>query len=241
MVENNIYQTWSIFVFCYNEQGNIKKVIRQCVDLLKTFHREENELIIVNDGSTDNSLQEIEEMKTEHPFIKIINHKKNQGIGGALLSGYKSCKNENICAVPGDGQFDVFELAPFENIDNKTVLSFYREKNEHYHPFRKLLSWFNKFVNSYFMNIKIKDVNWIKVYKKSGLENIDIKLNSSLVESEIFAKMIVLGYQPFEVVSEYNKRDFGVTKGASLKTLSLALKELLKLVAIVNRFKKFHQ
>jgi glycosyltransferase involved in cell wall biosynthesis len=237
MVEEKRYQSWSIFIFCYNEQGNIQKVIRQCADLLEKFHCNENELIVVNDGSTDNSLKEIEEMQKEFPFLNIINHKKNKGIGGALISGYKACKNENICAVPGDGQFDISELLPFENIENKTIVSFYREKNEHYHPFRKMLSWINKFVNAYFMGIKIKDVNWIKVYKKSGLEKINIELNSSLVESEIFAKMIILGYSPLEVVSEYKKRDFGITKGASFQTLTLALKELLKLIVIVNRFK----
>lgn len=232
------YQSWSIFVFCYNEKGNIKKVILECLSLLNKFHNPKNELIIIDDGSSDGTTELLEVLIKEFPQIKYKFHDKNKGIGSALISGYKMASNENICAVPGDGQFDLNELSAFENIDEKVLVSFFRERNQHYPPFRKFLSWINKKLNAVFLNIKVKDVNWIKVYKKNGIENIDFDLTSSLVESEIFAKMMVLGFKVKEIPSVYHAREYGRTKGASLKTLSQAASELLSLIIIIAKFKK---
>lgn len=220
-------QSWSLIIFVYNEQDAIKNVIKSSLIVLNSLNPEKSELIIVNDGSTDNTLKIIQDFDDKR--IRIINHKNNRGIGEALLSGYKAAQYENICAIPGDGQFNPEELIPFAEIDDNTFISFYRTQKTRYTVFRKILSFFNKILNRYFLNIKIKDVNWVKIYKKQFFNRITPVLTSSLVESEICAKMIRSGYKIIEVESTYHPRQGGIPKGASLKTILLALRETLKL------------
>jgi glycosyltransferase involved in cell wall biosynthesis len=220
-------QSWSLIIFVYNEQDAIKNVIKSSLIVLNSLNPEKSELIIVNDGSTDNTLKIIQDFDDKR--IRIINHKNNRGIGEALLSGDNAAQYENICAIPGDGQFNPEELIPFAEIDDNTFISFYRTQKTRYTVFRKILSFFNKILNRYFLNIKIKDVNWVKIYKKQFFNRITPVLTSSLVESEICAKMIRSGYKIIEVESTYHPRQGGIPKGASLKTILLALRETLKL------------
>ncbi len=226
-------QSWSLIIFAYNEQDAIENVIKSSLRVLNRLNPEKSELIIVNDGSTDNTLKIIQDFDEKR--IKVINHTKNRGIGEALLSGYKAAQYENICAIPGDGQFNPEELIPFAEFDDNTFISFYRTQKTRYTAFRKILSFFNKILNRYFLNIKIRDVNWVKIYKKQFFDHITPVLTSSLVESEICAKMIRSGYKIIEVQSTYHTRQGGVSKGASLKTIFLAIRETLKLYIALQK------
>ncbi|HOK38246.1 MAG: glycosyltransferase family 2 protein [Bacteroidales bacterium] len=226
-------QSWSIIIFVYNEQDAIKSVIESSLRVLNKLNQEKSELIIVNDGSIDNTLKIIQNFDDKR--IRIINHTKNKGIGEALLSGYKAAQYENICAIPGDGQFNPEELIPFAEFDNNTFISFYRTQKTRYTVFRKILSLFNRILNRYFLNIKIRDVNWVKIYKKQFFDKITPVLTSSLVESEICAKMIRSGFKIIEVESTYHPRQGGVSKGASLKTIFLVLRETIKLYIALQK------
>jgi len=229
-------QSWSIIIFVFNEEAAIEDVVNKSIDVITKLNPSESEIIIVDDGSTDNTAKILNKF-TNMPKIRIIRHDKNKGIGEALLTGYKHASFENICAIPGDGQFNPEELLPFSNIEPNTIISFYRTQKTRYTLFRKVLSFTNKFLNRYFLKIKIKDVNWIKVYKKTFFYEITPVLTSSLVESEICAKMVRKGYKIIEVKSFYHPRLGGKPKGASLKTIIQATKEILKLYLVLNRLK----
>lgn len=221
-------QSWSIILFLYNEEDSLKAVIDSALVILKQLNATESELIIVNDGSTDKSSQIIKNY-LNNDNIKVIHHNKNKGIGEALISGYKAANYENICAIPADGQFNVEELLPFKIIPDKTIISFYRNQKTRYTLFRKLLSFGNKLLNKYLLGIKVKDVNWVKVYKKDFFDSISPVLTSSLVESEICAKMLKTGFKIIEVESTYHPRLGGKSKGASLSTIRQAIRETFKL------------
>ena len=80
-----------------------------------------------------------------------------------------------------------------------------------------------------------------EIYKKEFFDHISPVLTSSLVESEICAKMLKNKYKVVEVPSTYHPRDGGVSKGASIKIIFLAFIELIKLyfnLKFTNRNKK---
>ena len=179
-------QSWSIIVFFYNEEGNIEKVCQQVIDFLKPLPDDKKEVIFVNDGSTDRTVEYIEEIMRGQDYIKFIKHKTNLGIGAALKNGYKMVEMENICAIPGDGQFDLNELKAFRNIPLKTIVSFFRISYPGYSFSRIILTKANKWINRIFFSFYLKDVNWIKVYKKDSLKKLSLRSQSQFVESEIF-------------------------------------------------------
>lgn len=232
-------QSWSIVVFCYNEAGTVKDVIDRIISLFDENRKGLYEVIVVDDGSRDGSYEKIVEAHgARSDVIRMIRHEKNLGIGHALRSGYIAAKNENVTAVPADGQFNVEELLPYLNVEDGTFVSFYRRETQ-YTTFRTILSAANKYVNR-INGIKLKDVNWVKIYKRSAIMAFSWKLDSALIESEICAKLILRGNTVTEVFSYYHPRLSGRSKGASARIVIQALKETLKLTRVIYKFRKYN-
>ena len=79
-----------IVIPCYNEEENIPVFFP---GLLEFVEKHDFQVIAVNDGSKDNTLQELQKF-TGNKYFKIINHKCNRGYGGAIKSGLQSgCGN----------------------------------------------------------------------------------------------------------------------------------------------------
>ncbi|BDS13398.1 glycosyltransferase family 2 protein [Aureispira anguillae] len=232
-------QSWSIIILCYNEEGNIKRVVQKVQDTLQIISTPKGEIILVNDGSSDGSDAVIQEMLKDekNKNIRYICHTINRGIGEALHSGYASAKGDNVVMVPGDGQFDMDELIPYKNIPERSILAFYRVENMTYSLARNILSWFNNKLNRIFIGLSMKDVNWVKVYKNQALKALDLEIRSSLVESEICSKLIYLGHQPIEIESKYLPRKTGLSKGASWKIIKQAIIDTPILILVFRRFK----
>jgi len=229
-------QSWSIIIFCYNEVGTIEKVVTEVKAVMNEMAPGIYEIIIVDDGSKDGSTAKIREIEKNVPHIKTVYHPSNLGIGSALRSGYAHATNQNICAVPADGQFNVRELLPFRTIGEKTFISFYRVENTTYSILRNGLSYLNKKLNQIFVGVHLRDVNWVKVYNNKELQQLDLYLQSSLVESEICAKLVLRGNKVIEVQSTYLPRTYGKSKGASLNTIFQAAKETWKLIVEMRKF-----
>lgn len=191
-----------------------------------------HEIIIVNDGSTDRSHEFILNAIADKQNFIYEQHSLNLGIGQALKTGYRLASKENICAVPGDCQFNFRELLRCPTFTEKEFVSYYR-KRTHYNLYRGFLHHFNRIINYLFLNVNMHDVNWIKVYKKSQIDRMELELNSSLVESEICAKLFAQKISCIEIESEYLKRLSDDSKGGAMKTVKQAIFDLFTLIKVV--------
>ena len=248
--EKESYQSWSLIVLAYNEEHTFEKVCRQAVDFLSPLPNRKKEILIIDDGSTDGTLKKIKVLANEFPFIKTHCHKKNSGIGMVLAQGYLMSQMENICAVPGDGQFDLNELRAFRNVPANTVISFYRTGYEGYSFFRKLLTWGNRWLNKVLFGFFLLDVNYIKIYKKDSLRkfigtssDISSELDSTLkqsqfvsessyIESEIMYYLTKNKLKIIQPPAEYLSRKHGVSAAIRPKILKMVFKDILKLLKI---------
>jgi len=232
-------QTWSVGILCYNEAETLAPLTAKLRGVLQQI-TSAFEIIIVDDYSTDGSREIAIELQKKYPEVKLILHEVNKGIGGAERSFYALAKNENIGIIPGDGQFDVNEYLQFADIPIDRFISFYRRENTSYSLFRNMLSLVNKKINAIFIGINIKDVNWTKILKKADLDQLDLQLTSSLVESEMTAKLLFMGKKVIEVESKYLPRTYGQSKGSSSAIVKKALKDTWLLLSILREFKKQH-
>ena len=94
---------YSIVIPCFNEEGTIKLILERTKNL---FIDNNIELIIVNNGSTDNSKDILSEIIINYPQAKYINLEKNLGYGGGILKGLSHCKGEIIGWTHADLQTD---------------------------------------------------------------------------------------------------------------------------------------
>jgi glycosyltransferase involved in cell wall biosynthesis len=222
----------SIIIFCYNERETIEKVIQSSFKIASLLS-DDYEIIVVDDGSIDGTA----EILKQYHNIKNVSHSVNMGIGMGIYSGYNAATKEFVCAVPGDGQFDIEELLKIKPFPINNIYSFYRTKTN-YGIYRTTLSFLNRIFNKLFLGLDMKDVNWIKVYRRDQLTFVNAQLKSSIIESEICAKLIKAGCIPIELSSIYHKRKGGLSTGGSWKTLGKVIKEMFAIYREVRTFDK---
>lgn len=98
--------TLSVIIPCYNVSKHIEKVVNG-------LPNEIDYIITVNDCSTDETLSILENLSATNQKIHVINHSLNQGVGGAMISGYKKSLELNATItikMDGDGQMDAANI-----------------------------------------------------------------------------------------------------------------------------------
>ncbi|MFX0036720.1 MAG: glycosyltransferase family 2 protein, partial [Candidatus Hermodarchaeota archaeon] len=100
-VQNNA-PLFSVIIPLYNEENTIKNVIQRIPN------HQQYEIIIVDDGSTDNSIKKVQEINNR--AIKIIKHEKNQGYGAAILTGFEHAIGDILITLDSDGQHNPEEI-----------------------------------------------------------------------------------------------------------------------------------
>ena len=93
----------AIVIPCYKVEKQIQKVVREIPDYVSS-------IILVNDASPDKSGEILDQLSFENPTVKVLHHTKNQGVGGAMISGFQEAIKQNVDVVikiDGDGQMDI--------------------------------------------------------------------------------------------------------------------------------------
>jgi len=103
-----MYKSKSIVVVvpAFNEETQIGRVIDTMPDFV-------DRIVVVDDASKDNTAGVVETLRAENPRIVLLRHEVNQGVGGAITTGYKWARDNDFEAavvMAGDGQMDPADL-----------------------------------------------------------------------------------------------------------------------------------
>ena len=99
-------KTIAVAVPAYNEEKLIARTLKEIPDLV-------DKMIIVDDASSDDTAEIIKELAKNDQRIQLIQHEENQGVGGAIVTGYKKARDLEIDAtvvMAGDAQMDPNDL-----------------------------------------------------------------------------------------------------------------------------------
>lgn len=154
---------------------NAEKYIEQCLNSILTQSLQGIEIVIVNDGSTDGTLEKIKKIMNNNDNIKLINQ-KNAGVVEARIAGYNNATGDYIGWVDADDFIEkdmykkLYELAIKSNAD----ISMCNYKFFPYKPNKKI-KWFKNFYGQVDYNFVEKNtVQWNKIVKRELLEKVDI-------------------------------------------------------------------
>jgi glycosyltransferase involved in cell wall biosynthesis len=224
----------SIIVPCFNEEKTIKKIIKKILQI-KNIHKQ---IIIVNDGSTDNSLKLINTFKSK--VDTIINHKFNRGKGFCIRSAKKKIKGNIVLIQDSDLEYnpkdykkliDPIMKKKCDIVYGSRVLHKNRLENiENFsHWFRIFANFVLTFLNNIINNQSLTDAHTCyKVFKSKIFKRIILKENDFSFCPEITTKISNLGYKIFEVPISYNGRKYSEGKKIKLKDGFKAIYVLLK-------------
>lgn len=93
----------SIVIPLFNEEGAVKGLVDEIQDVIESSELS-CEIILVDDGSTDNTLNTIRELEIQYVNIRSLHHRNNYGQSAGLATGFRYAKGDIIVTLDGDGQ-----------------------------------------------------------------------------------------------------------------------------------------
>lgn len=217
----------SIILPILNEQEGIRDAIFEILKFSKYFSK--LEIVAVNDGSKDNTLSLLENLKKKNKNIKIVSHKVNKGYGAALRSGIKNSSYDWVFFTDADMQFDMKELLGFlpYTKDYDFVVGYRDGRADS--PKVKFRSWvYNRLVRILF-GLPLKDVDCaFKLMKKSSVSKIRTSSNSFFISAELMTKAHKKRVRIKEIGVKHRPR----RKGKSTVTVMRVLHTIMDLIKL---------
>ncbi len=216
----------SVVIPVYNEMDTIEEIIERVQNTPL-----EKEIIIVDDGSTDDTCSLLEKIDSNNNNIKVFFHTRNKGKGAALRTGFKQVSGDVVIIQDADLEYDPKEyptlLAPIRDGRADVVFgSRFLGGGAH----RVLFFWHyvgNRFLtllSNAVTNLNLTDMETCyKVFTREVLEKLSIKSNGFGIEPEFTAKVAKYGFRIYEVGISYSGRTYTEGKKITWKDGFVAL------------------
>lgn len=200
----------SVFFPCYNDSGSIETLVRDADNVVKNL-TDKYEIIVIDDGSKDNSREILNELTKTFKNLKLLFHSNNRGYGGALKTGFKTASCDLVFYTDGDGQYDVKELPLLHALMTDDVnfingIKMQRGDAE----YRVIFGNLHKFITRWAFWLPIVDVDCdFRFIRRELLEKIKLKSNSGSICVELVKKAERAGAIFREVSVHHYDRKFG--------------------------------
>ncbi len=199
----------SLVIPIYNEEKLIEKNIKK-INLFLSKNFSKFEIIVVESGSTDQSLYICKKIEKKFKNLKLIVEKKRNGFGAALKKGFKLSTGNIVSLFTIDFAFDLKHYLKVPRLLEKydCVLSY--RINDDRSLFRKFQSIIFNFLAKKLLSIKVQNVNSaLKVYKSNFIKKLKIKSDGWLIDTEIVFNIQKKNLNIIEIPIKINYRREG--------------------------------
>ncbi len=198
----------------FNEQDNIEKVLIYWNEVLDDLELS-TEIVLTNDGSTDDTPQILARLKAAMPRLVVVTHERNHGYGKALTDAIQHSRGKWVVTIDSDGQFDLKDCIPLLRTalsDNLDGVTGYRTKKKDtlFRVFAdRVLNWIVRLV----FGVSYRDTNCaLKVIKGDFLRQINIEARGYPAPTEVCIKLTRLGAALGEAGVSHAERAGGLSK-----------------------------
>jgi len=216
----------SVLLPAYNEAENLEQLVIESLSVLDEIIQC-YELIIINDGSSDNTLETALSLSANNNHVKVVNHEKNNGMGHAIKQGCAAAQYEWLLYIDADNQIKLKTIKNcFPMLEHADMVIGYRINRKDTRWRRSISHLYNKFI-SLFINLPIRDINCgFKLFHKDILKNISLPSRGFFLSTELALKAHSQGIQIKEFPIEHFPRLRGKSS-VSFHSIILALKDIL--------------
>jgi glycosyltransferase involved in cell wall biosynthesis len=215
----------SAFFPCYNDSNTISGLVHMAETALKRI-TDDYEIIVVNDASTDNSDAVLKGLKSEMPHLRVVEHEKNRGYGGALISGFEAATKDYVFYTDGDGQYDPSELvnlaaAMLPGVD---VVNGYKISRQD--------PWYRQIIGSLYQHttrrlfaFPIRDVDCdFRLFRRYVFDCLQLESSDGAICIELVRKLKDSGFRMIEVPVHHYARAYGTSQFFKPRRIARALR-----------------
>jgi putative flippase GtrA len=225
--ESSGLRSLSVVLPAYNEEQVIARTISDVINTLSVWVRD-FEVIVVNDGSKDQTASVVAAMGDKNPHVRLIMHSVNQGYGAALVTGFAAATKEFTFFMDSDGQFDIQDLATFFPFIAKydAVIGYRIDRQDTW--MRKFNAWGWKQVVRFALGVHVRDIDCaFKLMRTEFLHAYPLETRGAMINAELLYKMRQAGCSHKEVGVRHLPRSSGRATGASPVVIIRAFRELI--------------
>jgi len=219
-----------MFFPCYDDAGTIGSLVTGAHVVGKDSGRN-FEIVVVDDGSRDQSAELLEELKSRYPELRVVYHGENRGYGAALRSGFESATKDLVFYTDGDGQYDVLELKKLLPIvqDGVDVVNGYKiSRSDPWH--RIVIGKIYVVLMRLLFQFRIRDVDCdFRLIRRSALGTIALKHSSGVICLELVKKLERAGYRFVDFPVHHYHRVHGRSQFFNVRRLVVTGLNILKL------------
>ena len=229
----------SVFFPAYNDAGTIASLVITAVRVAGTL-TPDFEVIVINDGSQDDTPRILDELARVYPDrVRIVHHAKNRGYGGALRSGFATASKDFVFYTDGDAQYDPAEMTVLwetmtDDVDWVNGWKISRSDPIHriiigriYHHMVKLL-----------FGLKVRDVDCdFRLMRRRIFDVVHLEKNSGVICLEMMKKFQDAGFRVAETPVHHFHRAYGKSQFFNFPRIVRTAVDVMKLwwVLVVKR------
>jgi len=216
----------SIVIPMFNEAENVRATLSRVEEAMTSFNGT-HEIIAVNDGSLDPTLEILKEVAKQNENLRIVSYTKNMGRGMALRRGFKESKGDIIVSIDADLSYDPKYIIDFvevlrqeADIDLVLASPYMPGGGVKGVPFLRL--WISKLGNKILRfampNRIYTSTSIFRAYRKKVLDSLELESDGKEIHLEILSKAIALGFRVKEIPLILQGREKGKSKFKFKKT-----------------------
>lgn len=211
----------SAFFPAYNDAGTIASMV---VSVLLTLRElsDDYEVLVINDGSRDNTPQVLDELARVYPDeVRIIHHPQNRGYGGALRSGFANATKEWVFYTDGDAQYDPRELRLLAELVDDNVDLVNGWKIERHDPLHRIIigRTYQHLIKAAF-GLRLKDVDCdFRLMRRRIFDVVQLESDSGVICVELMKKVQDAGFELAETPVHHYHRAYGKSQFFNFRRL----------------------
>ena len=223
----------SIIVPAYNEEKNIPLLMEKFFQMFKESPIK-GEVILVDDGSIDGTLQKAKESERKYDFLKVTSHKINQGLTAALSTGFSQARGNVFVFYPADLQYDPVDIPRMIDKINEgwDIVTGWKQGR---YGTKRFVSIIYNWLSRKLFKVKVHDLNSVKAFKREVVEDIPLR-------RDWHRYMVVLaadrGLKVGEVKVKLYPRRFGKSKFGGFWRVPIGVLDLISVKFQISFMKK---
>jgi len=232
-----------MFFPAYNEEGNIKKLVKDSERILKKTANKYEIIIVLYSGSTDNTKTTVKQLIKKNKNLRLIMQQKNiKGVGYAIKMGFDAAKYNLIFYSDSDNQFDLNEFKLFlPYAKDFDIVAGYRINRQD--PLARI--WTSKIYNiliKIIFNLKGRDFDCaFRLVKKKIFKTIKLQCRTGLATSELLIKARRSGFKIKYIGVHHFPRYSGSSvfeqKGSSMPKVRVITKIIKEIISLKKDLK----